>query len=435
MPAFATPTIALLVSVAFVWTANGLCFTLLALRMGAEGFTPSDVGIMTTGYFVGQFIGALVCGRIIEQVGHVRAFAAFASMISASVIGYALHVDVASWTMLRFVHGLCIAGALMVAESWLNGVTTNRGRGHLLALYTIIQFLAMSGGQQLLNLHATTGFVLFTIASILFSLAVVPLVLSPSVTAGAVSHSALRFADLIRVSPLGVVGCFASGALAATLLGMMPVYLDEEGFSVIDISRFMSFIILGGLFVQYSIGKTSDIFDRRTVITAVLFSGAILCFLLSALPDPGFWPLASLTAVYGGITFSIYPLAVAHANDHLDPVDLIAASAGLIMATAAGASLGPLSTALVMEVVGTKGMYLFSGLICLLLGAFAAYRMTRRASPEAADQGPYVLVPRTTTASVGLDPRADRNDVADQSGETPDETPTAIRTDQAVSAP
>lgn len=407
MPAIVPSTIALLVSVALVWTANGLCFTLLAVRLNAEGYSASDVGIVTTGYFVGQLVGAIFCGWMIERVGHVRAFAAFASIISASVIGYALYVDLTVWTILRTVHGMCIAGSVMVAESWLNGATSNQGRGRLLAVYTIIQYLAMSAGQQLLNLEAPTSFVLFTVASILFSLALVPLVLSRSVAGGEVAPSRLSFIQLFRISPLGVIGCFAGGVLVATLLGLMPVYLGTRGYEIFDIALFMSVIILGGLVVQYPIGRASDRFDRRTVIALSLFAGGAVCFAIVAAPELGFWPLAGMTILYGGIIYALYPLAVSHANDYLDPADLVAASAGLIMAMAVGAALGPLATAMVMETIGPAGLYIFSGGTCAVLGGFAVYRMTRRAATSMEDQGPYVLVSRTTAASAELDPRAD----------------------------
>lgn len=401
------PILALLVSVALVWAANGLCFTLLALRLGAEGFSPFDVGIVTTSYFAGQLAGALLCARLIEGVGHVRAFAAFASVISASVVGYALHVDLVLWTGLRFVHGVCIAGLLTVAESWLNGSTANAGRGRLLALYTITQFVAISAGQQLLNLHVPSSFVLFSVSSILFSLALVPLVLSRSVRAGEVSPSRLGLVELIRISPLGVIGCLAGGALLSILLGLLPVYLGTYGLEVFDIALFMSVVILGGLAVQYPIGRSSDILDRRTVIAGVLVAGSILCFVIALLPYPGFWVLAGLTIVYSGVVSSIYPLSVSHANDYLDPGDLVAASAGLIMATAIGAAIGPLATSAVMQRLGPEGLFAASGVICLLVGSFAVYRMTRRAAPSMDEQGPYVLVTRTTPAVAELDPRAD----------------------------
>ena len=206
-------TISLLISVMLVWAANGLCFTLLALRMNIEGFDTTDIGLVTTGYFFGQLLGAIFFGKIIQQVGHVRAFAAFASLLSASVIGYVFYIDLLVWICIRIVHGMCVAGLLMVVESWLNGSVSNNGRGRLLALYTIIQSLSMSMGQQLLNLEEPTSFILFAIASICFSLALLPLVLSRSVTVAEAVPSRLKLKELIKVSPLGVLGSMGSGAL------------------------------------------------------------------------------------------------------------------------------------------------------------------------------------------------------------------------------
>ena len=399
-------TISLLISVMLVWAANGLCFTLLALRMNIEGFDTTDIGLVTTGYFFGQLLGAIFFGKIIEQVGHVRAFAAFASLLSASVIGYVFYIDLLVWICIRIVHGMCVAGLLMVVESWLNGSVSNNGRGRLLALYTIIQSISMSMGQQLLNLEEPTSFILFAIASICFSLALLPLVLSRPVTVAEVVPSRLKLKELIKVSPLGVLGSMGSGALVSILIGLSPIYLENIGLSVSEIALFMSVIIFGGLIVQYIVGRASDIFDRRSIITVALFSGGTLCLIMSLMSGFSFWTLLSLTTVYSGIAFAIYPLSVAHANDFLAPDDLVPASAGLIMAMAIGATVGPLITTICMEYFGSSGFFFLSGIICFVTGCFAIFRMTRRAAPDITDQGPYVLLSRTTAASVELDPRA-----------------------------
>ena len=135
-----------------------------------------------------------------------------------------------------------------------------------------------------------------------------------------------------------------------------------------------------------------------------LFSGGTLCLIMSLMSGFSFWTLLSLTTVYSGIAFAIYPLSVAHANDFLAPDDLVPASAGLIMAI--GATVGPLITTICMEYFGSSGFFFLSGIICFVTGCFAIFRMTRRAAPDITDQGPYVLLPRTTAASVELDPRA-----------------------------
>ena len=405
MSRITSSTIALLTSVMLVWVANGLCFTLLALRMSVEGFNTTDIGVVTTGYFFGLLLGAVIFGRIIEQVGHVRAFAAFSSLLSASVIGYVFHVDLLIWALIRILHGMCIAGLLMVVESWLNESVSNKGRGRLLALYTIVQSVSMSAGQQLLNLAEPTSFVLFAVASVLFSLALLPLVLSRSVSVGEVIPSRLGLKKLFQVSPLGVIGSFGSGALVSILIGLSPLYLRSIGFSVAQTALFMSVIILGGLIVQYVVGRASDLFDRRTAIATSLFFGGALCLIICLIPSLTFWFLVVCTTIYSGIIFAIYPLSVAHANDFLKADDLVPASAGLIMAMAMGATVGPMLTTIYMENFGTSEFFVVSGLICFTLCCVAVFRMSRRAAPEMADQGPYVLLSRTTAASVELDPR------------------------------
>ena len=60
----------LLVSFVLVWTANGLCFTLLTLRLKAKGYVASGVGMVTIGYFVGQLIG--VAETCIRRIRYYR---------------------------------------------------------------------------------------------------------------------------------------------------------------------------------------------------------------------------------------------------------------------------------------------------------------------------------------------------------------------------
>ena len=69
----------ILMGVALFWTADGLCFSLVALRMSSEQFATYEIGIVTTGYFIGQLICAGFLENVISKVGNIRAFAALAS--------------------------------------------------------------------------------------------------------------------------------------------------------------------------------------------------------------------------------------------------------------------------------------------------------------------------------------------------------------------
>ena len=69
----------ILIGVTLIWTASGLCFTLVALRLSSEQFATYEIGIVTTGYFIGQMICARFLENVISRVDNTRAFTALAS--------------------------------------------------------------------------------------------------------------------------------------------------------------------------------------------------------------------------------------------------------------------------------------------------------------------------------------------------------------------
>lgn len=402
----------LLISVGLMQIANGLFGSLLGVRLGQDETISSEIsGLVLSGYFMGMTVGCLVCGRIIDRVGHVRTFAVLISIVSAVSVGHAYLVDPVFWWVLRVVYGFCMAGAYMVAESWLNGAVDNRSRGTLLSIYMIVQFGAMSGSQYLLNLASAETFILFGLTSIVFSLSLVPLSLQkPGSASGAdVVSSALSFRELYRISPLGMVCSFGSGIMMGAILAGGPIFGSAIGLSVSQIAQFISVMIFGGLLMQYPLGKLSDLMDRRTVMTAALFVGAAAAIVLALVPMP-FWLFLVIVGLHGGIASTLYSISVAHTNDYLDAGDLVPASAGLLLAFGIGAAAGPIVATQVMGLVGNWGFYGLSALVCLAVGGFALWRMGRRAAVPMEEQGLFVFVSRASPVAAELDPRAEPSD-------------------------
>ena len=132
------------------------------------------------GYYVGFLAGSLIAPKTVLRVGHVRVFAAFASLASTSVLVHVLFVDPGTWFLMRVVTGFAYAGLYIVAESWLNDKATNETRGQLLSIYMIVMFVGVACGQLLLNAASPLGFELFVLASVLVSIALIPLLVSAS---------------------------------------------------------------------------------------------------------------------------------------------------------------------------------------------------------------------------------------------------------------
>ncbi len=396
-------TWALFIGLALIMLGNGLQGTLLGIRASLEGFGTTTTGLVMTGYYVGFLVGSMVIPQLVNRVGHIRVFAAVASLASSSVLVHAVFADPLVWMAMRLVTGFSYAGLYVVVESWLNDRATNETRGQLLSLYMIISLSCLMLGQTLLNLAPPGNPELFILTSVLVSLALVPMSLTVVTAPNLTRAAPISLRELYRTSPLGVIGGLGTGIANSTLLGMGAVFATSIGLPIGQVAYFMMAAIFGGLLLQWPIGRLSDHFDRRRVITVVTLLAALSA--LAALPftdSPGIW-LFVLIGVFGGLHLPLYALCIAHTNDHLRTDQMVAASGRLMLIYGCGSSLGPLSASLLMSAMGPGGFFWWLAIIHGAIGVFALYRMTRRAPKPLEEQGAFLpLTPRASPISVEL---------------------------------
>lgn len=392
----------LLAGLALLNLGDGLQATLLGVRASLESFETTATGLLMSAFYVGFLGGSILTPRLVAKVGHIRVFGALASVASAAALIHAIFVSPVAWSGLRLVSGFCFAGLYIVAESWLNERATNQTRGQLLSIYMLVTYGGLAVGQLFLNLADPLGTELFILISVLISLALVPLLLSAREAPGFTAPAKLGLRDLYRLSPLGVVGTAAAGMSAAILFSMGPVFAEAMGLSVPQISFWMTAAVLGCVVLQWPIGSLSDRFDRRRVLTVVTFLGAMApVAMVDAGPDR-LWLMLLCIGLFGGLSLPMYALAVAHANDYLEPDEMVAASGGLVLVGGIGAVLGPASTAAIMTWLGPEGFLYSLATVHVAVGLFALYRMTRRPAKAAEDQGDYQPV-RPQASVIALD--------------------------------
>jgi MFS family permease len=310
-------------------------------------------------------------------------------MASAAVLIHGIIVTPLAWSLLRLLSGFCLAGLYIVAESWLNDRATNRTRGQLLSIYMVVTYAGVAGGQLLLNAADPQGLQLFILTSVLISVALVPLLLSAGPAPKFSRQSPLSLRALYTISPLGVVGAFATGMASGALFGFGPVYAESSGLSVSQISFFMTAALLGCTVFQWPIGHLSDTLDRRLVITVVTFLSAAVAIAAVTIPTISTWTLLVLMAVFGGLSIPLYSLCIAHANDYLEPDQMVTASSGLVLASGIGAILGPVTASLSMLLLGPDGFFWLLALIHVAMGVFAVYRMAKRRAKPVQEQSHY----------------------------------------------
>ena len=392
---------ALLLGIVFIRLGNGMHFTLIGLRGGIEGFSATELAIVTSGYFLGFLSGARLSPRLIRRVGHVRVFAALGSFMSAGLIAFTLWADPWAWTILRVLVGFCMSGIYVTAESWLNNASGNETRGKVLSAYMIAQTLGIIGAQGLLTLGDAGTSALFVGASILVSISFAPILLSVSPAPVVEVARPMSLRDLFASSPLGTVGIFLLGSVYATQSGMGAVFGTQIGMSAAQIALFVAMLFAGALLLQYPIGWLSDRIDRRKLILGAATLGAASCA-MGWLAGGGLWPLMAAAFFAGGVTTPLYALFLAYTNDFLSAEDMASASGGLVFTFGLGAIAGPLLTGWAMQETGPSGFWLVLGATFGAVALYALYRMTQRA-PLPVDQTESYLGVLPTASPVAVE--------------------------------
>ncbi len=427
----------LLLATALLMVGGGLFNSFVSLRALSEGFPSLVAGLMMSAFYLGLIAGTLRCGRLIARVGHIRAFGAFCAVSAAAVLLFPFVINPWAWLFLRCLIGFNMAGLFMVLESWLNSQATPQIRSTLMAVYMAISFLAMGSGQLLLGTRSIESPDFFLMAAMFIILAMVPVATTETAHPTAVSEGRMGIRGLIRVSPMAVLGCLSAGLMNGSIYGVGPVFAARLGISVEETGLLMGTLIVSGLILQLPLGRLSDRYDRRSVITGVAIAAAVASFLMlpvtehysfvtvgegwrneTILWDTRPLGLFLVATLYGACTATIYPLSVAWANDHLTPGQMVAASGGMVMLFGVGAIFGPLASGLLMSLVGPVGLFLFTGLVASALAGFSIWRRRAGDTPDPGLQEPFVPMPSPlpATPSDSLDPR------------TP-EAPTANETD------
>jgi len=427
-------TWALFSGIGLILLANGLQGNLMGVRSVIENFSSVSTGIIMSGYFVGYFVGSNLTPSMVSRVGHIRVFAAFASMASLSILIIAAYVNPVVWTLGRFLTGLSLVSCYVVAESWLNDRANNRTRGKLLSVYMIINYLALACGALLLNFDDPTSFKPFVLVSILLSIALIPILLTKRPAPKFKKIGTLNLIELYKISPLGTISSFCTGAIYSALFAMFAIYATKINFSLFEVSILLFLTTIAGAFFQGPVGYISDVYNRRIVIVLCNIFSAIFCLVLIFISGDKLFNLNALhlllninvfqnfnlltyagtsklyffiiVTIYAGIALCIFSLNLAHTNDFVPREKFVAAGGGLQLVFGLGAMGGPLFCSIVMDKLGPNGYFFYLFCFHIIIALFGLYRMARRQVVENPDNTFTSLPKNITPAGLELDPNA-----------------------------
>ncbi len=382
-----SPVSALLVGVAILLTGQGLQGTLVPVRAGLEAFSTFSIGLIGAAYFLGFTLGCLYSGKLLRRVGHVRVFAAMTATASAVPLLHGLLAEAWVWGALRGITGFCFAVLYVVIESWINERASNENRGVIFSSYVVITLTVMAAGQMMLLLYDPMELAVFAIASVLVSMAALPVALSTASAPPQPLEFKLDLKKLFRTSPTGTLGCLCAGLANGAFWSLAPIFTASESSNTDLASWFMTGTVIGGALGQWPLGYLSDKIGRRKVLVFATVAGIVAGVVLtSASSSPDFLKVSLLGACWGAAAFPLYSVSVAHANDYAQADDFVNISSGLLLMYGVGAIVGPPLASALMTNMGGGGLFAFATGTHVALLLYVLLRTTQRDSAPAENQ-------------------------------------------------
>ena len=384
---------------------NGLLGVLVPIEGKLAGFSTVTIGGLGMLYYSGFIVGCIFLPGVIRRFGHIRSFSAFAAVAASAALIHTLVATPSTWLILRAAVGLCLAGLLIVIESWLNNQATQQRRGHVFGLYMAATWLGIVAGQLMFAIPYSASFQLFALVSIAVCLSLVPVTLTTGAAPTIPEVTSINVAGLYRIAPVGLVGCLAAGLANGAFWTFAPIFAHARSDTSLGVSLFMSAAVVGGALSQWPIGRFSDHVDRRWIIAGVCLAAAAMSLLIILQPGGFGLSLLGLTVLFGASALTLYPLCVAHVNDRADPDAFIEVSSRLLMAFGLGAIIGPFLAGLLIAATEITNLFIFTAVIHVALALYAFSRIKQAEpvpEPERTAFAPSPPLTHGTQAAVEL---------------------------------
>ena len=399
---------ALFTGFGLIMLAHALQGTLLNVNAVFFNFSDFEIGYVFSGYFIGYLFSSIQCPKLIKNVGHIRVFAAFASLGSMAILLHWIVINPIAWLIFRMITGFSFAAIYIVCESWLNDRADNKSRGQLIGFYMIVLYFSTSAGGMLVNLRATTDAHLFILTSLLISLALVPILLTKKPAPDFSTPKFLSLKELYSKSPMAFVGSFSIGMVYSALFGLMGVFGAKVGLSIFQISILVFVNMFVGAIFQYPVGKISDKYDRRTILLSlnlIAIASLIFIYLLGSL---SFNLLLVFIGIHSAVSLPYYAVVISHMNDFLEKDEIVSGSSTLTLVNALGMVMGPMLASGFMAYFGAYGYFLYMIVIYCLVAPYNFFRIrVGRTSNIYEENTPSMIVPRTASP-VGMQLASDQ---------------------------
>jgi MFS family permease len=367
----------LLSSTVFLLMGVALLHSHVALYGHALGFSVAMIGVLTSAYYTGFLAGTYAVQRLTHRIGHIRSFAFCIVLVTFSALVQAVTSIYVVWLLMRILQGLVLVGQYAIIESWLNASADRRHRSSVFAVYMMLNLGAAAVAQQFLRLPGEP-FVLFCVVAMLFCVAGLPIIATREAQPTMEALPKVELRRLYRLAPTALVTSLISGLALGALWGLLPIYAQARGMAPGEIGTYVAAAILGGVVMQWPLGRFSDRIDRRLAIALISGCAALVALANVVLPADNRALATVMVFAFGGVAFALYPIAVAHLVDYVDRGELLSASSTVLLVNGTGSAVGPLAAGALRSWWQPGSLFAWFAVLNAVLALYALNRFARR---------------------------------------------------------
>jgi len=404
--------VAVFSAVMLLVAADASISTGLPTRIGEAGLSAEIASAIGTAFWLGYLAGCFGNSLVVRRVGHIRVFAAAASLCCIAVLAIET-LPPELWIVTRFAMGAAVATLWAVTDSWIGDKAPPSVRGTVLALYGIVGAIGSLAGQAIIANIDLLSPDFAMLAAALFAAALIPIALTRTDAPPPPETIALVIRRMFRIAPASAFGCLLVGIIGAVFFTMVPFYMTQVDLPPATIGTAIGAAIVGRLVFQWPVGLLSDRIDRRLVLAGAAAASAAVMLASMLVSDGSGGTLRgdlgetrrllfyALLALWGGVSLTLYPVCIAHAHDRFDRSEMVPVTNTALLLFAAGAVAGPLLAGLAIAIAGKYGVACLLALAAATLAGLAGLGFLVNRGPAVSRQIPFADIPAT---SIGVAP-------------------------------
>lgn len=350
----------------------GLFNPFVSTLMKEKGYDNIVIGANSTLYFFVIAAGTPIVASILRQIGLRKTMMLGFLLMGITAPLFAFTTQLSLWFIIRGVMGLACCLYLISGQTAINYFCNDQNR----AMVNGLDALAFSLG---FGIGPIMGAVAYNLSHKITFLLGSGLILSGIVVVFfGLPEKTVKFQkpnfSIIQKLKLPLQGAFAYGFSVATLVSLYPLFLLEQNYGIERMGLIFGLFILGGLISTVPITHLADKMGKVKVLVGSVIIVIVSVFGLSLIENPMITPFLAFVS---GVGMSpIFPLSLALIGSTVTLNELSSGSAVFTSIYSAGCTAGPILSAIVMTIMGTR--YIFS----LMLVIFVLFLLSLSQSPK-----------------------------------------------------